>query len=134
MTDYGRLEVIVAVRRGRDELLVVHRTAAKGGYWHLVSGGAEPGEDWEDAARRELREETGLDAAVLRPAGTFEYVREDWEPQPGMRVAVRAYVVEAPPGWEPVLEGEHDEYRWCGLEDACELLYWPEPRELLRSL
>ena len=66
--------------------------------------------------------------------GAFEYTREAWEAEAGMRAEVRGFVVDASEQWEPTLDREHDDYRWCGLDDACALLYWPEPRELLRSL
>jgi 8-oxo-dGTP pyrophosphatase MutT (NUDIX family) len=128
---FGRHEVVVHVRRG-DEFLVLRRTDA--GYWHTVAGGVEAGEGWADAARRELREETGLEVDELRDIGAFEYGREEWEPNAGMRVDVRAFVTDAPPGWEPVLNHEHDVYRWCDRDEACETLFWPEPRELLRAL
>ena len=39
-----------------------------------------------------------------------------------------------PSAWEPELDWEHDAYRWCGADEAVELLYWPEPRELVRDL
>jgi 8-oxo-dGTP pyrophosphatase MutT (NUDIX family) len=39
-----------------------------------------------------------------------------------------------PPGWEPQLNEEHDDYRWLPQDEAVELLYWPEPKELLRAL
>jgi dATP pyrophosphohydrolase len=123
-------EVLVHIRRG-EEFLVLRRTDHA--YWHAVAGGVEPGEDWAEAAGRELREETGLEA---RPTeiGSFEYVREDWESEPGLRVAVRGFLADAPRGWEPVLDREHDDYRWCTRDDAIDLLYWPEPKELLRTL
>jgi dATP pyrophosphohydrolase len=130
VSEFGRLEVLVHVRRG-DEILVVRRTDH--GYWHVISGGIEAGEDAAAAARRELWEETRLQADV-RPIGGFEYAREPWESSPGMRCDVTAFVAEAPAGWEPQLDHEHDDYRWCSLADADALIRFPEPRELLRSL
>jgi dATP pyrophosphohydrolase len=116
-------EAIVAVRRGHD-LLVVHRSPENGGYWHLVSGGVEEGESDTEAARRELMEETQLRTTV--EALGFEFFHDE--------IHVEAFVDDAPAGWEPVLDWEHDEYRWCNREQAIELLYWPEPRAIVGML
>ncbi len=126
-------EVLIHVRRG-NEFLVTHRVPDHGGYWHTIAGGVEPGEAWHVAALRELREETGLEAVALEPLGEFAYVRESWESEPGLRVRVHAFLVDVEPGWEPALNDEHDEYRWCSRDEAAELLFWPEPAQLLRAL
>jgi 8-oxo-dGTP pyrophosphatase MutT (NUDIX family) len=49
-------------------------------------------------------------------------------------VHVEAFLVDVDPDWEPVLNEEHVEYRWLAREEAAELLFWPEPAALLRSL
>jgi len=126
-------EVLIHVRRG-DEFLVAHRTPESGGYWHTIAGGVEPGEEWETAAIRELREETGLEASRLGELGAFSYTPEVWEKARGPRVHVRGFLVDAPAGWEPLLNEEHDEYLWLGRAEAAELLFWPEPAKLLFSL
>lgn len=115
--------MIVFVRRG-DDLLVVHRSPQNGAYWHSIAGGVEEGETDAEAAVRELHEETGLAASVEQLHRPFEYE--------GMHV--EAFVAEAPEGWEPELDWEHDEYRWCTRDQAVELLYWPEPRTIAKSL
>lgn len=126
-------EVLIHVRRG-DEFLVAHRSPESGSYWHAIAGGVEAGEEFHAAAARELWEETGLAVEQLEPLGKFAYVRENWESQPGLRVHVEAFIVDVEPGWEPVLNEEHDEYRWLPREEAAELLFWPEPAQLLRAL
>ena len=125
--------MLVFVRRS-SQVLVAHRAPALGGYWHTIAGGVEPGEAFHVAALRELHEETGLDAGELQSVGEVAYVRESWEEAPGLRVHVQAFLVDVEPGWEPELNDEHDDYRWLRREEAAELLFWPEPAALLRSL
>jgi dihydroneopterin triphosphate diphosphatase len=126
-------EVLIHVRRG-DEFLVAHRAPDSGSYWHTIAGGVEADEEWEAAAIRELREETTLDVSELRPIGSFSYVREAWEESAGLRVSVQAFVVDVEPGWEPTLDHEHDDYRWCEPAAAFALLHWADTSAALRRL
>lgn len=116
-------EVLIVVRRA-DEFLVVHRSPENDGYWHQIAGGVEEGESFAEAAVRELREETGLEAPIEGLDAPFVYEA----------VHVETFLVEAPADWEPTLDWEHDDYRWLPRDEAAELLYWPEPAALLRSL
>jgi 8-oxo-dGTP pyrophosphatase MutT (NUDIX family) len=76
----GRLRhrcTYVAVLDARGGLIVHQRAHWKDvwpGRWDLAFGGvASPGEDWVPAARRELREEAGIDAPVTEiGAGTYD--------------------------------------------------------------
>ena len=56
-------------------LLLGHATRSP--RWDIPKGGPEPGEDFAAAARRELQEETGLDAPAeaLIPLGVRTYLR-----------------------------------------------------------
>jgi 8-oxo-dGTP pyrophosphatase MutT (NUDIX family) len=129
-------EVFVFVRRG-DDYLVLHRSERQGAYWHGVAGGLEEGESYADAAARELREETGLEAPIVDLERHVVYRLEEWEPRyrpEGGEIHVEFFLAEAPPGWEPQLDWEHDDYRWCSVEEAAILLFWPEPCEVLEEL
>jgi dATP pyrophosphohydrolase len=136
-------EVAVVVHRpGPDapEYLVLLRSPDQHGYWHLVAGGVEWGEEGDAAAARELLEETGLAADVVDLGLDLSYDLSE-EPEelrvrfpPGTeRIAIGLYRAAAPAGWEPTLDEEHVEYRWCGVDDAVALLRYPEPREAVRA-
>lgn len=132
------VEVVVVVWRAAadgPEFLVLRRVPERHGYWNLVAGGVEWGEEPGAAAARELREESGLDAPVgdlglelsYELAGDPPEVRARFAADVD-RVAVRAYVAEARAGWEPRLDAEHDAHEWLAAGAAIERLPYPEPR------
>lgn len=128
-------EAAIFVTRG-GEFLLMHR--AQDDYWHVVAGVVEDGETFADAAARELREETGLDRPIadLGMAQAYEIpdaLRDEY--LPGItEVTIENFAVEAPAGWEPVLNEEHDDYRWLGLSDAIALTHWPETMEIIAAI
>ena len=127
-------ETGVFVRRG-GRFLVLHRAHDR--YWQIVAGVVEEGETFAEAAARELHEETGLGPnALLRHVGMTqgylvpEATRHEYGP--GIeQITIESFAIDAPPEWEPVLNEEHDEYRWCTLEEALAILHWPETREAI---
>jgi 8-oxo-dGTP pyrophosphatase MutT (NUDIX family) len=141
----GGSEVAIFVaRHARTEILVVHRSPVQGGYWHTVAGGVEPGELPEEAARRELLEETGLAVDTIEPAGPATEFVYPLSEEPADRralydpsiveVHVDCFLVDAPDDWQPQLDWEHDDFRWTPAAEAPDALYWPDTADALRRL
>jgi 8-oxo-dGTP pyrophosphatase MutT (NUDIX family) len=133
---------VFVTRRDGSEVLLLHRVPEHGGYWHVVAGGVESGETPTQAAERELLEETALQARVGAGVGVTEYADaltgEPVEPSErhdlsGVAIHIDCFRVEAPPSWEPVLNAEHDEHRWCSPAIAFRVLRWPATANALRQ-
>jgi 8-oxo-dGTP pyrophosphatase MutT (NUDIX family) len=113
----------VVVRDGH--VLVVHRERYDD--WSLPKGKVEPGESWETAALREVREETGFDCELGEPLGATLYAPGGHEKE------VRWFRME-PVGDAAATDGEVDEVRWLPLDDALRLLSYEGEREIVERL
>ena len=113
----------VIVRGG--SVLLVHRPRYDD--WTLPKGKLEDGESWEDAAVREVAEETGLRCELGEEAGRTRYVDSR-----GRNKEVRYFRMQS--DGEPAPQNETDEVRWVPLADAPELLSYARDRALVSRL
>jgi 8-oxo-dGTP diphosphatase len=114
----------LVVRDGK--LAIVHRP--KYDDWSLPKGKLDPGEGFEEAALREVEEETGLRCELGRELPSTEY--KDLK---GRAKLVRYWEMK-PVGGAFTPSGEVDELRWLGPADAEALLSYEHDRELLRQM
>jgi len=99
-------------------LLLLRRVADFPGLWELPGGSVEEGEGLEDALRREVEEETGLDVSVGPPFDVSTFEAEGHE---GNRVTVVAIeFLCATPSRGPVRLSptEHDGFGWVRRQDV----------------
>jgi 8-oxo-dGTP pyrophosphatase MutT (NUDIX family) len=111
----------------RDGLVaVVHRPRYDD--WSLPKGKLEAGESFEEAALREVEEETGLRCRLVRELPTVRYdVR-------GRLKEVRYWAMEVDDETPFVPNDEVDQVRWVAPQAALALLSYDRDREPLLAL
>jgi 8-oxo-dGTP diphosphatase len=122
----------VVLRRqdgGPAEVALIHRPAYDD--WTLPKGKLNPGETHEEAALREVKEETGLVCRLGDPAGQVEYRDRKGRPK-----VVRYWTMEpvGTTGGEFVPNDEVDRLRWVPLAEAGPVLTYDHDRHILESL
>ena len=119
----------VVVRDGDagTEVCLVHRPRYDD--WTFPKGKLDPGETFEDAAVREVEEETGLRCTLEAELPSTEY-RDSKDREKVVRYWQME--VDEDPGF--VANDEVDELRWLPMDEAAKLLTYERDAELLRGL
>ena len=113
----------IVVRDG--SVLLVHRPRHDD--WTFPKGKLDPGETFEDAAIREVEEETGVRCSLGRELQSTRY-------EVGGRPKLVRYWLMTPESETPFEPNdETDDVRWLAPEDAHGLLTYARDRELLRT-
>ena len=100
----------------QDHLLLMKRSDS--GCWGPPGGAVEPGEFVETAARREVREETGLELGEMMLFGVFSGPELFYRYPNGDEVHNVTIVYQAQyAGGEVRLNEEHTEWRWFAAAD-----------------
>jgi 8-oxo-dGTP diphosphatase len=109
------------------EIVVVHRPRYDD--WSFPKGKLDTGETYEEAAVREVAEETGLRCDLGRELPSTSYVDAKGRPKLVRYWAMRVVGVEP---WAP--NAEIDQRRWVTIEEAGSMLTYDHDRELLGGL
>ena len=114
----------VVMREG--QVAVVHRPRYDD--WTLPKGKLDSGESFEEAALREVEEETGVRGVLVRELPATAY-RAAGRPK-----VVRYWLMDVEHEASFVPNDETDQLRWVTLDEALRLLTYDRDRDVVRSL
>jgi len=99
--------------------------------WSLPKGHIESGETPEEAAIREVAEETGIESAITRSLGVIDF----WFMAEGKRIhkTVHHYLFRMTGGTLAPQQNEVDEFAWFPLVEVSKRLAYSDERKLIAS-
>lgn len=119
-----RDEQVLLIRRGNPPL---------SGEWSLPGGRIEPGERAKEAALRELKEETGVEAEIL---GLIDVVDAIVKNRAGTMITRHYVLCDYLARWqsgEPVAGDDATDARFVSLDDLPDLKLWAETERIIRE-
>lgn len=114
--------------KGIREFCIFHR--ADFGRWQFIAGGGKDNETPIEAAKREIFEETGIEAQNITQLVCIAYIpaeliaeskRRHWDKN---TYVIPEYSFAFECDSEPTLSNEHTEYKWLTYDEARKLLKW----------
>jgi 8-oxo-dGTP pyrophosphatase MutT (NUDIX family) len=123
----------VLVLDAQKRLLMLKRSES--GYWGVPGGAMELGETTEETAKRELREETGLETREMSLFGVFSGAELYYRYPSGEEVynVSIVYLTRDVYGTIELLDGEHHDFKYFNLEKLPENIS-PPVRPILKEL
>jgi len=118
----GKLGLLIGRRDQKD-------ASGKRILWSLPKGHIEEGESPEQAALREVQEETGIESVIEKSLGVIDF----WFMAGGKRIhkTVHHYLFRESGGLLAPQETEVDEVAWFPLAEIVERLAYPDEKKLI---
>lgn len=118
------LTVLGVIARPDGTFLITKRVMTKAwapGAWEVSGGAAQAGETSEEAVRREVKEETGLDVSLAEGGYLFTYRRDNPDEGDNYFVDVYRFRMDVAEADVHLQEEETDGYRFATAEEIAAL-------------
>lgn len=126
-----RVGIGVVLLRGEEVLLVRRGRAPAVGAWSLPGGGQELGETAQECARRELREETGLECGEMVLLGHVDSLHYDAEGRIEYHYTILDFGARYV-GGVAVAGDDVSELAWVRREDFAAYGLWDEALRMIK--
>ena len=132
--DEGVVQKAGAVIISRDDpkkILLLYRAGPNYNDWTISKGHMEPGESREETARREVKEETGLDIDLIAPLPDRQYTTGNDHP-----AIVHFFLARSRDDSKIRLEPgfPHNQLKWVAIDEAEAILSFDNMKEYFRSI
>ena len=98
-----------------ERVLLLHRNTTKRVQWEIPGGKQDPGETLEEVARRELKEELGVEVKLIRKLGEMQFQEDSFI------MSYAWFLAEVVSGTPRVVEPEtHDELRFFSIDELAD--------------
>lgn len=125
-------EIIIFKKEGKELLfLILKRIPQTGGFWQPITGGVEEKETFEEAAIREIGEETGIinEINLIDIGYSFKFFDH------GENHFEKVFGAEVKPETKIVISEEHTEFKWVSGQVAIDqFLKYENNKEGFRKL
>lgn len=136
MTKNKILAIIYRKKDGNVEFLALRNNPIDpihgGDFYYVVTGGVEENEELEDAVKREIQEETGIEKNIgIKNTGK---ILEYKHPGEGDILCKEFCFLVEVEGEVQNLSNEHVEYKWLEKKDFVEIVKWYTDKKELKNM
>jgi len=129
---YPLVAVGAVVFKNNCVLLVRRGQAPSEGLWAIPGGSVEIGETLQEAAEREILEETGIKIRAGKPIYTFDVIDRDQDGKIRFHYVIIDLAADYVSG-EPAAGDDAAEARWVSVHEFNELAVSPPTLNLLKT-
>ena len=119
----------IALIKDKKILLAKRKIEPQKGMWDILGGFVDAGETIEDAAVREMKEETGLDVRIEEYLGS---VADIYNGRPSLPVMIRVEMIYD--NQKPIAQDDVEELKWFSIDEIPEKLAFKNVRETIKKV
>lgn len=97
------------IRNSEGKILLLHRNTSKRNQWEIPGGKIDKGENPQQTAKREVKEELNIDVEIVRKIGEKEFFEDGFAMD---YIWFNAKIISGEP---KLIEGNFDEFKYFSL-------------------